>query len=474
MNLLRRKSTFGGIKFDAIPVRVIKIDLMGNLEENYVTIESLARDVRNEEKLSFASIDGVVNQVVNHKRARMPIRDFKMFSPLDTINLIDDENNVVKVIERKKHPAIMPRPSAKCFLLELEEIKIFCKNNECLIFHPEQTAGELKIKPTNVPRSSVSFIESFALDLKDNLVQDTQLQSSFELTVLEVVLSNVASRLMKQLSVMKPVLETLIHEILSSNPPTEQMLRKILALKQNLTKFEHDVIAIQEVVFNTLSNDQDMADLRLSSLDHVGQVDISEHEDVELVFEALSAYLSHIVFELKRMDADIHDVEDFVSIHLSSTRNKILRLSLFMEIGMLSVAFCAMLAGIFGMNIGMGNKEWWLPNSRPGFFITIGIIVLLSIGVSIVCFKYYYTLDKDTTQAQKSNFYVLKNLTLVVDEVAARIKDKSNGQVNINMMTKSELDSVLNDVVIAQPDEQDLIFKSVTSDDVAYDNRGFM
>ena len=42
------------------------------------------------------------------------------------------------------------------------------------------------------------------------------------------------------------------------------------------------------------------------------------------------------------------------------------------------------------------------------------------------------------------------------------------------MMTKSELDSVLNDVVIAQPDEQDLIFKSVTSDDVAYDNRGFM
>ena len=113
MNLLRRKSTFGGIKFDAIPVRVIKIDLMGNLEENYVTIESLARDVRNEEKLSFASIDGVVNQVVNHKRARMPIRDFKMFSPLDTINLIDDENNIVKVIERKKHPAIMPRPSAK-------------------------------------------------------------------------------------------------------------------------------------------------------------------------------------------------------------------------------------------------------------------------------------------------------------------------------------------------------------------------
>ena len=89
MNLLRKASTFGGIKFDAIPVRVIKIDLRGNLEENYITIESLAGDARNEEMLSLESMDRLAQ--VNHKRARMPIRDFKMFSPLDTINPLSPE-----------------------------------------------------------------------------------------------------------------------------------------------------------------------------------------------------------------------------------------------------------------------------------------------------------------------------------------------------------------------------------------------
>ena len=101
------------------------------------------------------------------------------------------------------------------------------------------------------------------------------------MSVLEVIFSSVTTKLMRHLAVMKPVLEQLMHQILSANPPTEEMLRKILALKQNMTKFENDVNAIKEVVHNVLSSDQDMADLRLTCLDQVGQVDISEHEEVE-------------------------------------------------------------------------------------------------------------------------------------------------------------------------------------------------
>ena len=65
---------------------------------------------------------------------------------------------------------------------------------------------------------------------------------------------------------MMPLLEVLIHDTLSANPPTRIMLRRTLAFKQNLAKFENKVYAIRDTVRNILSNDQDMANLHLSNL----------------------------------------------------------------------------------------------------------------------------------------------------------------------------------------------------------------
>ena len=80
--------------------------------------------------------------------------------------------------------------------------------------------------------------------------------------------------------------------------------------------------------------------------------------------EFFNAYLNYIGLELKRMEADVKDVEEFVIMHMNSTRNKILKLSLFMEMGMLSVAFGAMLAGLWGMN--MVPKAWQFEEAYKG------------------------------------------------------------------------------------------------------------
>ena len=464
MKLFESCSNFGGIKFDTIPVRVIEINHKGNSEEKYVTIESLAKDVRNEERLSFSNGDGK-RLSLNSVRNRMPIRDLKLFSPFDTINVLQDpDDQVKKLFEGPKHPSIMPRPSAKCFILELEHIKLLCKSDRCIIFHPEQNAEVLQIDNINVPRCFVTFIETFVLNLKQHLTQEnTKFQTSFEIAVLEVVFSNVVSKLMKHLTVMKPVLELLMHEIQSSNPPTQDMLRKLLALKQNMNKFEKDVESIKDVVQNVLSSDQDMADLKVTFLDQAEQMDLADHEDVELLLEAFNEYLNHIGFELKRMNADVGDVEDFVTIHLSSTRNKILRLSLFMEMGMLSVAFGAMIAGIWGMNLGFGDENWSVGKNRVGFYVVMGVILLLTFILTWSGFIYYKKLYANTTQAQRSNFYALKNYTLVIDEVKARLN--YNVDTNGNQtMSKIKLDTILRDVVNAQPDEEDLIRKSVLLD----------
>ena len=64
---------------------------------------------------------------------------------------------------------------------------------------------------------------------------------------------------------MLPLLDVLIHDTLSANPPTRMMLRRTLAFKQNLAKFENKVYTIRDAVRNILANDQDMADLYLSN-----------------------------------------------------------------------------------------------------------------------------------------------------------------------------------------------------------------
>ena len=74
--------------------------------------------------------------------------------------------------------------------------------------------------------------------------------------------------------------------------------------------------------------------------------DESEHEEVELLLEAYAADLNHISSEASRMKMALDDTDDFVNTHLSTMRNKIIRMSLFMEMGMFSIALPALLAGI--------------------------------------------------------------------------------------------------------------------------------
>ena len=64
-----------------------------------------------------------------------------------------------------------------------------------------------------------------------------------------------------------------------------------------------------------------------------------------MLLEAYAADLNHISSEANRMKVALDDTDDFVNTHLSTMRNKIIRMSLFMEMGMFSIAVPALLAG---------------------------------------------------------------------------------------------------------------------------------
>ena len=71
----------------------------------------------------------------------------------------------------------------------------------------------------------------------------------------------------------------------------------------------------------------------------------------------LGSYFSELVEMETQMTSIIENIEDtdnFIATHLDSVRNELMKMSLFMEVGALTMAFGAVVGGVFGMNLTNG------------------------------------------------------------------------------------------------------------------------
>ena len=72
---------------------------------------------------------------------------------------------------------------------------------------------------------------------------------------------------------------------------------------------------------------------------------------MELLLGSYSADLNSIDTEIKVFCDMIEDTDQYISAHLDSVRNEIIKISLFIEVGSLVMGFGAVVGGIFGMNL---------------------------------------------------------------------------------------------------------------------------
>ena len=126
-------------------------------------------------------------------------------------------------------------------------------------------------------------------------------------------MSNVTRKLQQHSLMMQSLLEVLIEETLTANPPTRMMLRRTLAFKQNLKEFEKSVYSIGQAIQNLLNCNQDMADLYLTQYRNTRvRREAEDHEEVELLLEAYGADLQNLHLDLSRMRAALEDTDDFI------------------------------------------------------------------------------------------------------------------------------------------------------------------
>ena len=142
-----------------------------------------------------------------------------------------------------------------------------------------------------------------------------------------------------------------------------------------------------------------------------------DHEEIQQLFEAHLADLEDIVTETKIFNDMIEDTDQFISAHLDSVRNEIIKLSLFIEIGALIMASGAVVSGIFGMNLL--NK---IENYEHGFMLVcIGILAMM-ICFSGGFYQKYSQMRADTSSAH--SFTLLKNFFTYVDDLEYYVFNK--------------------------------------------------
>jgi len=330
---------------------------------------------------------------------RLPFRDLRM---------------ILKCSERgglTRHPALLPRPSSNCYILEMEHIKLICLQDKCIILNPDQKPTKAFINNLIeqlrcVNRDYVKINGNASMRM---LYQKNAQDQNFELIVLESALDHVVRKFGRHLQIIKPSVEMILQQI-ESNPETNG-LKRLLAVKKSFAEFEQKVEHYAKILRNILADDEDMISLHLSNRDDAA------HEDVELLLGSYSADLDEILTEIKIFIDMIEDTDQFISAHLDSVRNEIIKMSLFIEVGALIMGFGAVISGIFGMNLTN-----FLETSSYAFLV-VCISILVAMSFFFAGFvKKYYQLKADTSSAQ--SFSLLKNFFTYVDDLEYYIFNK--------------------------------------------------
>lgn len=337
---------------------------------------------------------------------RLPLRDLRML-----VKTADPSH-------RSRFPALLPRPSSKCYIFEIEHIKLICFSDRCLIFNPEENATEKFISELNEQfkagenelRNGTNLDPSMRMLYLDSYISNVRDQD-FEHIILESALENVVHKFRRHIRIKKPALEMLLQQI--EQDPETHGLKRLLAVKKSLLEFEQRVEHVVKVVQHLLADDGDLIDLYLTKPERT----VEQHEEIKLLFEAYAADLDEIETETKIFNDMIEDTDQFISAHLDSVRNEIIKLSLFIEIGALVMASGAVVSGIFGMNLS--NK---IEEHSYGF-----LLVCLGILLMMICFfagfyQKYYKLRADTSSAH--SFTLLKNFFTYVDDLEYYVFNK--------------------------------------------------
>lgn len=370
------------------------------------------------------------------------------------------------------HSSIVPRPYLGFFTIDLVRLKIICWVNRCIIVDADQYSGIFcDVQRKQDHAGNALLAEVFSRNLS-NCLQDcnsrlkccifdkswhTEVisrldkQASFELSVLDNALFAIAGKFNRHLNVVKPIYKILHEETLRK--PSDKVLRRILALKKSLLFFSSNVKSVSDTIYKNF----DISGLNLSAKED----DVEHKEAVGLIIKGYHCDLQEIQLAIQSMLVQIEETKEYISMQINEARNKIIRMSLNLEISMLGLTFGACVGSLFGMNLNSGLEE------NPNAFLTVAIFII-SVSTLIVGFLIWRCTSIMSLEYQSHQFTILKNFFKYIDLIDAlkMRKDKSDRS---KASFGEQLMRVINKEI--SPEDADLIYLILGDDDCENGNK---
>jgi magnesium transporter len=302
----------------------------------------------------FSALELFPDGALNSKKFTVAdILSFSDLPPRDLISLNLRESyqgNVAEPIALfpRTPAAIIPRVSAA--IITLGHIKAVLRADRAVFFDTD--LGPVASSVQKVAR----FVQTPSSD-HSNVIP-------FELKALEGILRVVSKRYARRALLYRIAVDRSLKDINDEIVVSHQHLQTLVPLRDSLSNFEMQIDEMLGVIKDLVFNEQDLLDLLLSEKSKSKTaLPIELHQPVELLFESYYRRLWVTKQEIVYLGKRVMSRQEMASIHLDVYRNKVIRLNLQLTVATLSTGFCAVIAGMFGMNLKNGFED-----SEVGFY----------------------------------------------------------------------------------------------------------
>lgn len=287
-------------------------------------------------------------------------------------------------------------------LIRMENVRALVFKNYCFLFdiHPRKGLHKSQLLSPKICVSRQEALqkerEAFALSMAEYAKRNTStLQESipFHLRMIECMLEETCNFFHQKVERLKIVVEKVLEDL--TYDVNMGGLQRLLPLKRVLTEVEHDISDTHEAIEQVLESDDALTALLLEHWENpttssgTGSQHFSEQDqgrdklrraaaDIILTYQRQVDDAGGVVEELRK---GIDSAQEVWELTLDTTRNKIIRMNLFISMATLSFSLAAVPASFFGMNLVSG-----LETSPHAFYIILGAASSSSVFVGLGLF----------------------------------------------------------------------------------------
>ncbi|GAB2285480.1 hypothetical protein Dimus_019929 [Dionaea muscipula] len=276
-------------------------------------------------------------------------------------------------------PALLIREHA--ILLNLGSLRAIVMQESVLIFNYNRKGGK-------------AFIDSLFPRLNHKSTNGGQ-SMPFVLEVVEAALLSRIQRLEQMMMNLEPRVQALL-EILPNRLLADE-LEQLRISKQTLVELGSRTDALRQMLLNLLEDTEEIRRIcimgRNCTLNRINhemvcsvplekQIAEEQEEEIEMLLENYLQRCESCHGQAERLLDSAKEMEDSITVNLSSRRLEVSKVELLLQVGTFCVAIGALIAGIFGMNLKSYLEEhlfaFWLTTGGIIFGAMIGFFLMYS------------------------------------------------------------------------------------------------